>query len=52
MLGLSTHEPNFCVIREAFMTEFEKQCTRCGKQGHLVSECPERTGNQKTVTLA
>lgn len=24
MLGLSTHEPNFYVIREAFMTEFEK----------------------------
>jgi 5'-3' exoribonuclease 2 len=40
MLGLSTHEPNFCVIREAFMTEFEKTCTRCGQQGHLVSECP------------
>ena len=52
MLGLSTHEQNFCVIREAFMTEFEKQCTRCGKQGHLVSECPERTGNQKKVSLA
>jgi len=41
MLGLSTHEPHFCVLREAFMTEFEKQCTKCGQQGHLISECPE-----------
>jgi 5'-3' exoribonuclease 2 len=40
MLGLSTHEPHFCVLREAFIADFEKICTKCGEQGHLVMECP------------
>lgn len=34
------------------MTEFEKTCTRCGKQGHLVSECPQAREGGKTVALA
>lgn len=41
MLGLSTHEPHFCIIREAFIRDFEKSCVRCGEQGHLVGECPQ-----------
>ena len=41
MLGLSTHEPHFSVIREAFVPDFEKVCKRCGKHGHLYAECPQ-----------
>lgn len=31
MLGLSTHDPYFYVIRETFMAAQEKLCTICGK---------------------
>lgn len=40
MLGLSTHEPHFCVLREAFIMDQEKTCTRCNEQGHLLNDCP------------
>lgn len=41
MLGLSTHEPHFCILREAFVNTYDKKCTQCGEQGHLVNECPQ-----------
>ena len=31
MLGLSTHEPHFCVIRETFMMDSDKKCIKCGE---------------------
>lgn len=40
MLGLSTHEPHFCVLREAFIMDQEKTCQRCHEQGHLIGDCP------------
>jgi len=39
MLGLATHEPNFFVLREAFMQEKDKKCRKCGRNGHLTHEC-------------
>ena len=39
MLGLSTHEPHFFILREAVMQEKDKKCRRCGKMGHLSHEC-------------
>jgi 5'-3' exonuclease len=41
MLGLSTHEPHFCVIREAFIMDNDKWCDRCKERGHLINECPK-----------
>jgi 5'-3' exoribonuclease 2 len=39
MLGLSTHEPHFFILREAFLMDSDKKCSHCGQQGHLNSEC-------------
>jgi len=51
MLGLSTHEPNFFILREAFISEFDKKCTKCGQQGHMTAFCPEILAG-KMVTAA
>lgn len=39
MLGLSTHEPHFCILREQFMGASDKKCSICNEMGHLNSEC-------------
>eukprot|EP00826_Nyctotherus_ovalis_P039871 TRINITY_DN3867_c0_g5_i1.p1 TRINITY_DN3867_c0_g5~~TRINITY_DN3867_c0_g5_i1.p1 ORF type:complete len:539 (-),score=121.09 TRINITY_DN3867_c0_g5_i1:976-2592(-) len=39
MLGLSTHEVNFYVIREVFIFPSDKVCSVCGQKGHTASEC-------------
>lgn len=41
MLGLSTHEPHFCVIREAFIMDNDKWCDKCKERGHLINDCPK-----------
>jgi len=46
MLGLSTHEPHFCILREAFLMDSDKKCSHCGQQGHLNSECKTNPDNQ------
>jgi len=51
MLGLSTHEPHFYVLREAFISDFDKKCTKCGEQGHTTPFCPEIIVHQR-VTAA
>mmetsp|Transcript_40511 Transcript_40511/g.29857 ORF Transcript_40511/g.29857 Transcript_40511/m.29857 type:complete len:107 (-) Transcript_40511:261-581(-) len=35
MLGLSTHEPHFFIIREQILTPQDMKCERCGRNGHL-----------------
>lgn len=39
MLGLSTHEPHFFILRESIAQEKDKKCRRCHKMGHLSHEC-------------
>jgi 5'-3' exoribonuclease 2 len=39
MLGLSTHEPQFYILRESIMQDKDKKCRRCHKMGHLSHEC-------------
>lgn len=41
MLGLATHEPHFRVLREDvfFDSGKDKKCTRCGRKGHIRSNC-------------
>lgn len=54
MLGLSTHEPHFCILREQFMGQSDKKCSNCNEMGHLNSECksnPDVAGGPK-VQLA
>ncbi|CDW77829.1 5-3 exoribonuclease 2 [Stylonychia lemnae] len=46
MLGLSTHEPHFSILREAFQMDSDKKCSHCGQQGHLNSECKTNPDNQ------
>lgn len=42
MLGLATHEPHFRVLREDvfFDSGKDKNCTRCGRKGHIRPNCP------------
>jgi len=40
MLGLSTHEMYFYIIRETVITNEDKSCTLCGAKGHFFTECP------------
>lgn len=39
MLGLSTHEPHFCILREAVLGPNDLKCVLCGKPGHLSGDC-------------
>jgi 5'-3' exoribonuclease 2 len=41
MLSLATHEPHFRVLREDvfFDSGKDKACTRCGRKGHIRSNC-------------
>jgi 5'-3' exoribonuclease 2 len=39
MLGLSTHEAHFFVLREAFANPKDLTCFKCGQKGHRVYEC-------------
>ena len=45
MLGLSTHEPHFYILREAVLQEKDKKCRRCGQSGHLAHECGTEAAN-------
>jgi len=48
MLGLSTHEVNFYLIREVFVLPSDKVCSICGEKGHTSNECQGKkkfTGN-------
>ncbi|KAL4459931.1 hypothetical protein ABPG74_003457 [Tetrahymena malaccensis] len=40
MLGLSTHEPYFYIIREQIITQEEKRCSICQQTGHFQMDCP------------
>ncbi|CAK72332.1 unnamed protein product (macronuclear) [Paramecium tetraurelia] len=42
MLGLSTHEPYFYVIRETIMANDDKQCSICQQKGHFFTDCKKR----------
>lgn len=48
MLGLSTHEAYFFVLRECVMQTKEQVCYKCKEKGHMSFEC----GTQKSVKLA
>ena len=39
MLGLATHEPNFFVLREAFLQQKDRVCFKCHQKGHSTFEC-------------
>jgi len=39
MLGLSTHEAHFFVLREAVMQMKDKICFKCKQKGHMTYEC-------------
>lgn len=39
MLGLSTHEPTFYIIREVFIPPYQRTCGWCGRQGHDSENC-------------
>ena len=49
MLGLSTHEPNFYVLREGFIQKKEKPCFKCGKTGHMSYDCGKEIKPTKIV---
>lgn len=51
MLGLSTHDPHFCIIREVVEVRSERKCMNCGKNGHLESECTVKDSTG-TIKLA
>jgi len=56
MLGLSTHEAYFYILRESLMQEKDKKCRKCHNTGHFTHECgseilndPEFKRNQSLV---
>ena len=51
MLGLSTHEPNFYVLREAFQSQApkDKTCFKCGQKGHMSFDCGKEIKPAKIV---
>ena len=50
MLGLSTHEPHFCILREAILQANDQKCTICGKMGHLAGDCNKNDEKKKDIT--
>lgn len=48
MLGLSTHEAHFYVLREAFMQNKDKTCYKCKEKGHMSFECGQDYTKDKT----
>jgi len=51
MLGLSTHEAHFYILREVVTDFNEKKCVLCGQVGHLMSECPGVKNEAEAVTV-
>jgi 5'-3' exoribonuclease 2 len=49
MLGLSTHEPYFYIVREQVITAEDKRCKFCGEQGHFFTECPKKLALENAV---
>lgn len=49
MLGLSTHEVNFYIIREVFIQPFDRVCSLCGQKGHITGDCQHAAANAKKV---
>ena len=39
MLGLSTHEPHFYILRESVANPRDMKCFKCNKVGHMAAEC-------------
>lgn len=39
MLGLSSHDPNFHIIREEVLPPAGRKCMICNQEGHVASEC-------------
>ena len=53
MLGLSTHEAHFYILREAVIQEKDKKCRKCHKNGHHTHECgSEATKDGVAIKLA
>ena len=53
MLGLSTHEPHFYILREAVQTNQQQvnsslKCFKCGQFGHKSNECGAGYTQDKT----
>jgi 5'-3' exoribonuclease 2 len=48
MLGLSTHEAHFFVLREAVMQVKDKICFKCKEPGHMSFECGTDFTKDKT----
>ena len=48
MLGLSTHEPHFYILRECVQNTRDIKCHKCGKQGHMSNECGAAHTQDKT----
>lgn len=45
MLGLSTHEPHFYILRESLTQDKDKKCKRCHQSGHFTHECGTDAAN-------
>ena len=48
MLGLTTHEPYFTIIREEFKPNQPRNCEICCQQGHEMNDCPGYIPNTGT----
>ena len=48
MLGLSTHEAHFFVLRECVMQLKDKTCYKCKQKGHMTYECGADYTQDKT----